>query len=353
MTLAAPEARAPSRAFTIQYEINDACNLRCSHCYHGTKVIKEGAIGLERLLEDIEGLKAVIGHDYQIVVRMSGGEVLLKKNLMDLLTRLLIEGHMTVLLTNGTLVNADTPFELMLRGVRLTQISLDGPTAELHEAIRGKGQFAKALAGIRHLHEAGMPVSTAYTLMAGHNDSPEDFDALFTLARAEGLAKVNFTRMFPQGDGLTIPQYAYADGLHYKAVLESLLAACARFPDVQVVIKDPLVRNLEAPIPSNVKLDVCCYIKKDYISVAANGEVFACRKLGKPVGNLLEQTLADIWQSGALLQQMADRRQYMEGKCRTCPINTECQGGCLAASHGLYQRLFVPDPACWREEPQV
>lgn len=348
MTAAAP-VKSP-QIFTIQFEINDACNLRCIHCYHGTKVIKESPVTLERLFEDVEELHQHLGADYQILIRLSGGEVFVRKDLMDLLLKILIKGYATIMLTNGTLVTPENAWEVLVRGVALAQISLDGPNAEIHDLIRGKGQFDKALEGIRNFVEVGQPVSISYTLMQGLNDTPEHFRAMLELARREKIFKVSFSRIFPQGDGLNIPQYAYADGLHYKQVLEELLKVCEAYPDLRLAIKDPLVRNLTTPIPAHVNLDICCYIKRDYISVAANGSVYACRKLGQSVGNLMEQSLLQIWENSTLLQQMADRHLYIKGKCQTCPIQMECRGGCLAASYGITGQMFVPDPACWREE---
>ncbi|PIQ26402.1 hypothetical protein COW36_14525 [bacterium (Candidatus Blackallbacteria) CG17_big_fil_post_rev_8_21_14_2_50_48_46] len=352
---AAPSQETQNRKknFVIQYEVNDACNLRCSHCYHGLKVIKEGAIGLERLFEDLEALHAHLGEDYQILIRLSGGEVFLRKDLQSMLTRILMQGYATVMLTNGTLITPENAQEVSVRNVQLVQISLDGPNAEIHDTIRGKGMFAKAWQGIRRMQAEGQPVSVSYTLMQGHNDRKENFEEFFALAQKENLAKVNFSRIFPQGDAHHLPEYAYSEGMAFKTVLENLLDAAQQFPHVKIVIKDPLINNLERSFPENVKTDVCCYIRRDYLAVTANGDVFACRKLSKPIGSLLDDQLLNIWQNNSLLQQMDQRRQYMSGKCKTCPINDQCKGGCLAASYGQTGQLFVPDPACWREEVPV
>ncbi len=343
----------PKKTFVIQYEVNDACNLRCSHCYHGQKVIKENPISLKRLLDDISGLKAVIGEDHQITICLSGGEAFLRKDLMNLAVQIMLKGHACFVLTNGTLVTPDNASSLLVRGVKLVRISVDGGTAELHDEIRGKGQFVKTLEGIRTFHEAGQQVSLSCTLMRGFNDSPEQLESLFQLARREKIHKLNFFRMFAHGDGKEMPEHVYSEGTRFKAVLDKLWDLSAAYPDVRVVIKDPLAKNIERALPENLHIDVCCYIRKNYLSVAATGKVYACRKLEKHVGDLFENSLAEIWSDNPLLKQMDERREYMEGKCRTCPINTECKGGCLAASYGQYGRLFVPDPACWREEENL
>lgn len=339
-----------SRSFVIQYEVNDACNLRCSHCYHGLKVVKESPITLQRLLEDIEGLKQVLGPEVEITVCLSGGESLLRKDLAEMVLRIVLAGHATFLLTNGTLITPERAQNLLMRGARMARISFDGGSPEVHDAIRGKGQFEKSLQGVRIFQEAGQRVTISNTLMQGHNDSPEQLASLFAMARREGIPKLNFVRMFGHGDAKNVPQYVYTDGLRFKAVLENLWDLAAAHPDLEVVIKDPLAKNLERPKPPNLKIDVCCYIKKNHLSVAATGKVYACRKLEQHVGDLFTDTLASIWQHSQLLQQMDDRRRYMQGKCRTCPINDECRGGCLAASYGQTGQLFLPDPACWKEE---
>lgn len=334
----------------IQYEVNDACNLRCSHCYHGLKVVKESPIALQRLLEDISELKAVLGPEYEITILLSGGEVFLRKDLMNLVMQIMFNGHAVFMLTNGTLVTPEKAHMLSVMGMDRARISFDGGTAEIHDTIRGPGQFEKALRGVRAFKQAGQDVYLSMTLMQGHNDSPEQLEELFEMARREGISRLNFFRMFAQGDAKTSQDYAYRDGLRFKTVLESLWELAARYPDLAVIIKDPLAKNIELERPSNLVIDVCCYIKRDYLSIAASGKVYACRKLEQHVGDLLTDTLANIWQNNELLTQMDERRQYMQGKCRTCPINNICQGGCLAASFGQYGELFIPDPACWKEE---
>ncbi len=341
------------KTFVIQYEVNDACNLRCSHCYHGLKVVKASPITLKRLLEDLKEMKALLGPEYNIVVGLSGGEVFLRKDIMDLALRTMLEGYATYMLTNGTLVTPEKAEKLLVRGVKLARISIDGGTPELHNGIRGKGQLEKTLAGIRAFRQAGQEVGLTCTLMKGYNDAYKDVKALFELARREDVFQLNFSRMFSQGDGKNTPEFVYDDGHLFKSKLEMLWDLAEAYPDIEVVIKDPLAKNIERPLPDNLTIDICCYIKRDFISVAANGDVYACRKLDKTVGNLLEDSLANIWANSKLLGQMDRRVEYMEGKCRVCPINTECQGGCLAASYGLYGRLFVPDPACWKEDLRV
>lgn len=341
---------ATAQTFVIQYEVNDACNLRCSHCYHGRKVIKENPITLQRLFDDIAELKTVLGPQHKIVICLSGGEVLVRKDLNEMAFEIMRKGYASFLLTNGTLVTADNAAELLIRGVKLARISLDGGTAELHDAIRGAGQLEKSLQGIRTLLKTGQRVAISNTLMQGHNDRPEQIESLFQLAEREGIFKLNFFRMFAQGDAKDTPARAFTDAQRFKAVLESIWDLALKYPQLKVVIKDPLAKNIERPLPENLTIDVCCYIKKNHLSVAASGKVYACRKLEQHVGDLFTDTLANIWQHSSMLQQMADRRQYMQGKCRTCPINNECKGGCLAASFGETGQLFVPDPACWREE---
>lgn len=114
------------KTFVIQYEVNDACNLRCSHCYHGLKVIKESPITLQRLFADLKDLKLALGPDYEIVIGLSGGEVFLRKDLMDLALHTMLNGYATYILTNGTLVTPEKARQLLVRGVQLTRISVDG-----------------------------------------------------------------------------------------------------------------------------------------------------------------------------------------------------------------------------------
>ncbi len=138
-------------------QINNACNLTCSHC-----LVSSGP-GQERGLAT-DQLKAVLDRAIQLGLErlyLTGGEPLLRKDLSTLIGAATDRGVEVIVLTNATVLQGP-----VLGGVRaLTrdlvrfQISVDGATATTNDAIRGVGSFEKARAGAAHFANLGFDVS--------------------------------------------------------------------------------------------------------------------------------------------------------------------------------------------------
>ncbi|GAA0261917.1 hypothetical protein GCM10010492_73690 [Saccharothrix mutabilis subsp. mutabilis] len=139
------------------------CNLRCRHCYSssGPDVAESVPIGLlSRVVRDA----AALGYD---VLNVTGGEPFLYPELPGLLRAARDAGMRTTVTTNAVALN-QRRIGLVRGLVDLVAVSLDGdqPT---HDRIRDQqGCFTKALAGIRRLTEAGIPVGVVTTLTQGN-----------------------------------------------------------------------------------------------------------------------------------------------------------------------------------------
>ena len=85
-----------------------------------------------------------------------------------------------------------------------------------------------------------------------------------------------------------------------------------------------------------------CGAAFNFLVVLPDGETHACRKFPSPVGNALQQSIADIYVSG-------QAKQYRRGsaQCDGCTIRHAC-GGCLAVAHGQGLNVFEQkDPFCF------
>ncbi|GAA1352823.1 radical SAM protein [Saccharothrix algeriensis] len=147
----------------LQVHPTRLCNLRCLHCYSssGPDVAESVPVGvLSRVVADA----AALGYD---VLDVSGGEPFLYPELPALLRAARAAGMRTTVTTNAV---ALTQRRIgLVRGlVDLAAVSLDGDEGA-HDRIRDRpGCFGKALAGIRRLTEAGIPVGVTTTLTQGN-----------------------------------------------------------------------------------------------------------------------------------------------------------------------------------------
>jgi MoaA/NifB/PqqE/SkfB family radical SAM enzyme len=117
----------------IAWEVTRSCNLACVHCrassergpYPGELTTQE----VIRVMEDISSFS-------KPVIILTGGEPLLRSDIFDLASNGTAKGFRMVMATNGTLFNEDIVQNMKASGIQRISISIDGPTAETHDAFR-------------------------------------------------------------------------------------------------------------------------------------------------------------------------------------------------------------------------
>ena len=90
-----------------------------------------------------------------------------------------------------------------------------------------------------------------------------------------------------------------------------------------------------------------CTVGIDGLCIMPNAEVFPCRRLNVPIGNLLKNDLTDIWEHSDVL--FALRKKYnLKGKCSSCNIQY-CRG-CRALAYAVKGDYLKEDTQCWYED---
>ncbi len=158
----------------LELLLTDRCNLRCRHCYRGEAGLRdlplETAWRVAGEFEAMQGLRLLL----------SGGEPLLHPGFWELNERLGDLPVRSVLLSNGTLIDAATAKRLRVHEV---QLSIDGLEPG-HDLLRGTGTFRRVLAALGRLRERGIAVSVATMVHTGNLDQ---FDALGKLLQERGV----------------------------------------------------------------------------------------------------------------------------------------------------------------------
>ena len=136
----------------VVWNVTRRCNLRCVHCYsqsedrgyNGELSLDEG----KSLIDDLAGFGSP-------VILFSGGEPLIRTDILDLIRYATQQGRRAVLSTNGTLITPALAEKLKDIGLSYVGISLDG-LQETHDAFSGfSGTFARVMAAIRNCQESG------------------------------------------------------------------------------------------------------------------------------------------------------------------------------------------------------
>ncbi|WP_298354206.1 GTP 3',8-cyclase MoaA [Rhodoblastus sp.] len=182
----------------IRLSVTDRCNFRCVYCMSENMNFLPKADLLT--LEELERLSAAFVGRGVRKIRITGGEPLVRRNVMSLflgLSRLFGKGlDELTLTTNGALL-ARHAQELADCGVRRVNVSLDTRDAEKFRAITRWGELAEVLAGVEAARAAGLKVKINCVALKGVNE--DEFLSLTEWAHGFGM-DVSFIEVMPLGE---------------------------------------------------------------------------------------------------------------------------------------------------------
>ena len=181
----------------LRIAVTDRCNYKCVYCRTGN----DGAQFAELAIDDYSRMARVfVGLGIE-KVRLTGGEPLLRKGLIDLVRELArlrtLDGKPLdlALTTNGHLL-AQMAEPLKLAGLSRVTVSMDAvdPT-KFHRITRVPSGYENVLTGIRQAKRAGLtPVKVNCVLLRGFND--DQIPAFGKFAREEDVV-VRFIEFMP------------------------------------------------------------------------------------------------------------------------------------------------------------
>jgi cyclic pyranopterin phosphate synthase len=185
----------------LRVSITDRCNYKCVYCRTGEEGAQYPELGIEEYLRLI-GVFVGLGITK---VRLTGGEPLLRRGLVELIQELArlrtLAGEPLdlALTTNGHLLDK-LAAPLKAAGLNRVTVSMDAVDAPTFERItRVPGSFQAVLQGVRAARTAGLtPLKINCVLLRGFNDSQIEGFARF--AREESVV-VRFIEFMPLEEG--------------------------------------------------------------------------------------------------------------------------------------------------------
>ena len=191
----------------LRLSVTDRCNLRCIYCMPAEGVRKlrhQDILSYEELML-LAGTAVGIGIEK---IRVTGGEPLVRKGILDFLGNLsqIPQLRQLVLTTNGMLL-PEMAEGLSKAGVQRLNISLDSLRPETFARITRCGDLGRALAGIRVAEEVGFPIKLNMVVMRGINDDEVVDFAGLTLAKPYTVRFIEYmpTVKDPDWRSLVVP----------------------------------------------------------------------------------------------------------------------------------------------------
>jgi pyrroloquinoline quinone biosynthesis protein E len=278
-------------------------------------------------------------------VGWSGGEPLLRKDVEELTAAATALGIQAGIATNGYLASRSRLVALRRAGLRVIQVSLDGPDPARAQRYRvgPRDAFARAYRAVQESAALGLQAYVATLLVPETAGEVEEMVALATGAGAVGLRYATF---LPVGRASGAGHDERAWARREVGELLRVVRERGRAP-VRVVIDCPA-----GPLPGMRRFS--CGAGRETAYVAADGELYPCTSLMHPdyrVGNVLERPLGVLLNAGRMFKaprQLAGGEAH--GSCARCGFVVRCRSGCpgrTLAIHGRIRargrRLSMPD----------
>lgn len=320
----------------ISWNVTARCNLACAHCY-----IDADEHGSSGELDTIEGMALIdqIAAVGRPILVLSGGEPLLRPDIFELAEYASGCGLAVAMGTNGILITDAVAGRVKNAGIRKVAVSLDSTDPGVHDTFRGtSGAWEKAVAGIRSLGRAGVPVQIHATLSGS---DVTGIDGIIALGKDLGVRDYQFFFLVPTGRGEGL---AAAPPEAHEAAIARILAH-AREPGLSV---RPTCAPQFVRVAARMGLDPSqwgrgCIAGTAYCRVTPTGDLTPCPYLPVPVGNIRERPFGDIWYGSGLLAALRDP-DLLGGKCGRCEYRRIC-GGCRARAYGSGD-ILAEDPCC-------
>ena len=345
-----------NRKFFIQWDSTNDCNLRCSHCYHnregnehanhsqGTNLMNFQEV--KGMIDDLKNLTQI--WNFSPKFQISGGEPLLRKDLMKILEYTFSLGIETRLLTNGTLISESKSKELYKRGIERLQISLDG-NEEIHNKIRGKNYaYNQAIQGIKNCNNAGILVNVSMTLMQSNKT---DLENVVVNSMIAGAGIVGFQSYVPDSTlGVGDPEFIGAKETYeiFSNIRELRKKYDGKIKVLETEVLWQIMQwdtKLKQEARRTGKFLSGCGAGFSGISVLSDGTIYPCRRLPIEIGNIKEIKLRELMLNNEVLKNLRDFNKLKENCCEDVFY---CKG-CRAIAYATTGNYMAKDPMCFKK----
>ncbi len=350
----------------VVWNMTQRCNLKCVHCYaHAHTTDGTDPIPTDEAKTIIDDLAA-----YGCPVMLfSGGEPLVRSDLVELARHATEKGMRAVISTNGTLITKEKARELKKVGLSYVGISLDG-LRDVHDLFRGvRGAFDKALQGIANCQEEDLKVGLRFTI---NKRNVSEIPGIFALLKEHSIPRACFYHLVYSGRGTSLIN---EDLTHEetRAALDCIMDETRALFDAGYPKEILTVDNhadgpyvwmrlaREDPKRAEEVFELLQYNDgnnsgRGFACISWDGKVHADQFWREHVfGNVRERPFSEIWDDPSieLLHKMKDKKKYVKGRCAKCRFLSICAGNFRARAEAVYGDEWAEDPACYLTDEEI
>ncbi|MFB6079517.1 MAG: TIGR04347 family pseudo-SAM/SPASM protein [Haloferacaceae archaeon] len=351
----------------VVWNLTKQCNLHCEHCYAAATA--ERAPGELSTAEGKRLLADLAAYDVPVVL-FSGGEPLVRDDLVELVGHAADLGLRPVLSTNGTLLTPDRAAALRDAGLAYAGVSVDG-LRERNDAFRGReGAFDAAVRGIEACLDAGLKTGLRYTIT---ERTAPDLEGVVELLSDVGVDRFCFYHLDYGGRGAAIRDADLTPGERRRAVrrvcdltrayrrrgeeIETLLVG--NYCDAAYLIeyaREHLGPDRADRVRASLRRNGGDPAGERVADVDYQGNVHLTQFWqGYALGNVRDRPFGAIWadESNPLVAALREREAHLTGRCAGCRHREVCRGASRLRALGVHDHPFGPDPQCYLTDAEV
>ncbi len=359
--------------FVAIWETTRACDLACRHCR--AEAISEPLPGELSTEEGRELLQELADMGTPITI-LSGGDPAKRSDLCELVSFGASLGMRMATIPAATpLLTRQLVARLKEAGLAQMALSLDGPSAEIHDAFRGvPGAFARTLEGARFAREVGLPLQIN-TVFSSFN--LQHFGAMARLVGELGAVFWEVFFLVPTGRGRDLGQM---DAAQFEALFEQLAAYSHQVDFIVKITEAPHYRRYliqehsrrgttgqhhgARPGPGNgEKGGLPWHMRRDFgpggsiglapkgvnagnghVFVSYCGDIYPSGFLPLPCGNIRRASLAETYRTHPVFLELRDLDR-LKGKCGVCEFRHICAGS-RARAYAMTGDYLAEEPFC-------
>ena len=350
----------------VVWNATKTCNLRCVHCYADAEIKRfAGELSTEEAQHMIEDLAA-----FNVpALLISGGEPLIRPDILDLADYATSLGVRVTFSTNGTLIDKEKAARLKKIGVTYVGISIDGGE-ERHDRFRGRvGAYREAIRGIRNCRDAGIRVGIRFTVT---QENLGELGHIFKTVEDEGIGRLCIYHLVYAGRG------AYLSGIDLTVdekrkmmirLMEQVEWWNERDREVEVMTVD---NHADAPFIYLRLMETNPTRAEQALALIKNnggnrsGIAIGCiDSFGfvhpdqftshHTVGSIRERPFSEIWcdPNVQLLEGLRTRKTLLQGRCATCRWLKVCNGNFRARAEAATGDFWESDPGCYLLDSEI
>ncbi len=321
----------------VSWNVTNACNMYCAHCYRDAGCKAEDELSTEQAKKLLTEIKRA---GFQIMI-FSGGEPLMRPDILELVKFADGLGLFPVFGTNGTLITPQMARDLKAAGARAMGISLDSLDAAKHDKFRSfPGGWQGAVDGMKNCKAAGLPFQIHTTVMDWNAPELED---MIDFAVEIGARAHHFFFLVPTGRAATIEEESLR-AEQYEDVLTRIMKKQQTVPIELKPTCAPQFLRIAAELGMKSRFHRGCLAGLSYCIISPKGKVQPCAYLKEYLGDVRETPFDEIWKNNPVLQKL--RTMKYDGGCGACKYQRVC-GGCRARA-AIYHNgdYMAEEPWC-------